>query len=338
MRDKNNLPYQGATIIMQIITITDKEQLNDFVGGEEHAQFLQSWQWGEFQGRAAGKIIRLGVLENNELVAAATLVKKLLPMGKSYFLCPRGPIIGVKNDKLKITNELFNTIKELAEDEGVIFLRFEPVEKIDNSAFKIKQTLDIQPSKTLILDLNLSEEELLKQMHQKTRYNIKLSEKKEIKIVEAGLGRFDDFWQLMNQTGERDNFRPHGIDYYKKMLVAESDFLKLYFAEYKGQPIVTGLFSYFGDMVAYLHGASADHDREVMAPYLLHWQIIKQAKRAGYEYYDLFGVDEKRWPGVTRFKKGFGGFEHDYPGTFDLVFNQNWYSIYKMIRKVRRTF
>ncbi len=323
---------------MQTITIEDKKQLNDFIGSKTMSQFLQSWQWGEFQGKAAGKIIRLGVLENNELVAAATFVKKILPMGKSYFLCPRGPIITDKQDKLKIINELFKTLKEFAENEEVIFLRFEPVSIIDNSQVVIRKTLDIQPSKTIVLDLTKTEEELLKEMHQKTRYNIKLSEKKKIKIVEAGLERFDDFWQLMNQTGERDNFRPHGIDYYKKMLEAESDFIKLYFAEYHGKPLATGIFSYFGDMVSYLHGASASHDRDVMAPYLLHWHIIKEAKAAGFKYYDLFGINEKRWPGVTKFKKGFGGSEYDYPGTFDFIFDQNWYSIYKMIRQARRTF
>ncbi|MFA6306664.1 MAG: peptidoglycan bridge formation glycyltransferase FemA/FemB family protein [Patescibacteria group bacterium] len=323
---------------MQIITITDKKQLNDFVSRETMSQFLQSFEWGEFQGKAAGKIIRLGVLENNELAAAATFVKKTLPMGKSYFLCPRGPIIGANQDKLKILKELFDALKKFAENEDVIFLRFEPVFKIDISPIEIQKTLDIQPSKTLILDLTKSEEELLKEMHQKTRYNIKLAAKKEVKMVEAGPERFDDFWRLMNLTGERDNFRPHGIDYYKKMLEADSDFIKLYFAEYKGKPLVTGIFSYFGDTVSYLHGASADHDREVMAPYLLHWQIIKEVKAAGFKYYDLCGINEKRWPGVTRFKKGFGGFEHDYPGTFDYIFDQNWYSIYKMVRQARRTF
>lgn len=329
---------------MQIINIIDKKQLNDFVSRETMSQFLQSWQWGEFQGRAAGRIIRLGVLENNELIAAATLVKKTLPMGRSYFLCPRGPVVNqalITSYKLHaeaVLNFLFAEILKYAEQENAMFMRFEPISEIKNSAFVIKPTIDIQPSKTLILDLTKPEEKLSKEMHQKTRYNIKLSEKKEIKIVESGLGRFDDFWQLMDQTGERDNFRPHGIDYYKKMLEAESNFIKLYFVEYKGKPVATGIFSYFGDMATYLHGASANHSREIMAPYFLHWQIVKLAKKNGYKYYDLFGINEKRWPGVTRFKKGFGGFEQDYPGTFDLVFDQNWYSIYKMIRKARRTF
>ncbi|MEI6596832.1 MAG: peptidoglycan bridge formation glycyltransferase FemA/FemB family protein [bacterium] len=322
---------------MQIINITDKKQLNNFIGSKNLSQFLQSWEWGEFQGRAIGKIIRLGVVENNELVAAATLVKKRLSLSKSYFLCPRGPI-AVNKQTNEILSFLFSEIKKCAQQESVIFLRFEPVSAIDNFSFKIQKTLDIQPSKTLILDLTKPEEELLKEMHQKTRYNIKLSEKKEVKIVEAGLERFNDFWQLMNQTGERDNFRPHGMDYYKKMLSVESDFIKLYFAEYNGRPVVTGIFSYFGNTVTYLHGASADHDREVMAPYFLHWQIIKKAKAAGYKYYDLFGIDEIRWPGVTRFKKGFGGFQHNYAGTFDLVFNKNWYNIYKIIRQARRMF
>ena len=75
-----------------------------------------------------------------------------------------------------------------------------------------------------------------------------------------------------------------------------------------------------------------------MAPHLLQWHAIKLAKANGQKYYDFHGIDEARWPGVTRFKLGFGGFEVNYPGTFDLVYDPGWYSIYKMVRKVRRTF
>jgi lipid II:glycine glycyltransferase (peptidoglycan interpeptide bridge formation enzyme) len=87
-----------------------------------------------------------------------------------------------------------------------------------------------------------------------------------------------------------------------------------------------------------MHGASASKYRNVMAPYLLQWHAIKLAKNLGYKYYDFYGVDEDKWPGVTRFKKGFGGREVNYPGTFDLIFNRRWYSVYRMVRKARRTF
>jgi lipid II:glycine glycyltransferase (peptidoglycan interpeptide bridge formation enzyme) len=73
-----------------------------------------------------------------------------------------------------------------------------------------------------------------------------------------------------------------------------------------------------------------------MAPYLLHWQIMKEGKSSGYKYYDLNGVDEQKWPGVTRFKLGFGGAIINYPGTFDLVFNKTWYNVYKILRMMRR--
>jgi lipid II:glycine glycyltransferase (peptidoglycan interpeptide bridge formation enzyme) len=67
-----------------------------------------------------------------------------------------------------------------------------------------------------------------------------------------------------------------------------------------------------------------------MAPHLLHWEIIRQAKQLGYHFYDFWGIDEKKWPGLTRFKKGFGGKIIEYPGTFDLVFNKFWYQLYRL--------
>lgn len=332
---------------MQIITITDKKQLNDFVGGEQQAQFLQSWQWGEFQKEVSGIIWRLGVEAGGKLAASAKLVKKRLPMGRSYFYCGRGPVI-VESEKLKvesILNFLFEEIERIAKQEGVMFLRFEPAFKIQNPArptgglkFKIIQTLDVQPSKTLILDLTKPEDELLKNMRQKTRYNIRLAEKKGVKIVAAGANRFEEFWQLLTSTGDRDDFNPHGRSYYQAMLKMDSSFIKLFFAEYQSQPLAGNLAVFFGDTATYIHGGSADEKRELMTPYALQWQTIKLAKQLGYKYYDFHGIDEVKWPGVTRFKMGFGGQVINYPGTFDLIYDNGWYNIYKMVRKARRTF
>jgi lipid II:glycine glycyltransferase (peptidoglycan interpeptide bridge formation enzyme) len=73
-----------------------------------------------------------------------------------------------------------------------------------------------------------------------------------------------------------------------------------------------------------------------MAPYLLQWHAIRLGKARGCKFYDFFGIDEDKWPGVTRFKKGFGGDVKIYPGTFDLIFSQAWYGIYSWLRKIRR--
>lgn len=325
---------------MRIITITDKKQLNDFVGGQKQSQFLQSWQWGEFQKEVSGAIWRIGVEDGGQLAASAKLVKKQLPMGRSYFYCGRGPVIGISNNELGIMNKLFNAIKELAAQEDIMFLRFEPTFNFQLSTFNLPifKTIDVQPSKTLILDLSLPEEKLLKQMHQKTRYNIRLAERKGVKIVQAGIERFEEFWQLLVSTGDRDEFNLHGRSYYQAMLKLDSDFIKLWFAEYQGKPLAGNLVVFFGDTATYIHGGSSNENRELMAPYALQWHNIKLAKQLGYKYYDWHGADEIKWPGVTRFKLGFSGTEVNYPGTFDLVYDAGWYNIYKMVRKVRRTF
>lgn len=325
---------------MDAIKINNKKQLNDFVGSQKHSQFLQAWQWGEFHKIVSENVFRVGVEDGGKLIAAATIIKKALPMGKKYFYCPRGPIMeeGKKVDVSQILELLLSGIKDLAAEEDVMFFRFDPLSKTKAATFEIHKTINIEPDQTLILNLEKSEPELLKGMHPKTRYNINLAQKRGVKIIEAGSGRFEEFWQLMCQTGERDNFRTHGISYYKEMLKADNDFIKLFFAEYKGKPISSIIVAFFGDTATYAHGASSNDNRNVMAPYLLQWHCIKSAKELGHKYYDFYGINAKRWPGVTRFKKGFGGKEVNYPGTYDLVFDKNWYSVYKMVRKVRRTF
>ncbi|MFH1522904.1 MAG: peptidoglycan bridge formation glycyltransferase FemA/FemB family protein [Patescibacteria group bacterium] len=322
---------------MQIVNIKNKEHLDKFISSQEYSQFLQSWQWGEFQEKMGCKVIRLGVENNGQLVAAATLVKTPLLAGKSYFYCPRGPVV-IADFRLPIADFLFDEIKKIARDEKVIFLRFESQSQIENLKSKIVKTIDVQPSKTLILDLSKSEDELLKNMHQKTRYNIRLAEKKGVKIVETQniASKFEEFWKLMEQTVKRDNFRLHSKAYYKKMLEVDKKYVKLVVAQYNNKIIAGNIVTLFGNTVTYLHGASSDEYRNVMAPFLLQWHSIKLAKSLGYKYYDFYGIDEKKWPGVTRFKNGFGGESKEYPGAFDLVFENGWYFIYKFIRKIKR--
>ncbi len=362
---------------MKIFEITSKSALNDFIASRVNSQFLQSWEWGEFQESMGSKVFKVGIEQEGILAAAATLIKRDLPIGRSYFYCPRGPIMNfefrisnfesISNDK--IFDLLVDEIYLIAKKENVIFFRFEPTFKIQSTSwrtkFKIIKTLDIQPSKTIILDLTKSEEELLKNMHQKTRYNIRLAEKKGVKIREGNTVDFEEFWKIMSETRERDGFKLHSKDYYGKMLNfglnkdSEAKFpvgslasgldidsridsnsltIRLFLAEYDGRIIACNIAGFFGDTVTYMHGASSNEYRNIMAPYLLQWEAIKLAKKMGYKYYDFYGIDGNKWPGVTRFKKGFGGQEIEYPGTFDVVFNGRWYNVYRFIRYFRRLY
>ncbi len=312
---------------MKLIYLENPDQVNNFVKQSANsfgAEFLQSYDWGEILVKEEDDILRLGVVENDQLLAVATLVKKIINNHYFYWYCPRGPLGQIEAIKF-----LISKAKKI--DKQALFLRIEPKQKIIG-----QETIAVQPKKTLFLDLEKSESELLKEMHQKTRYNIRLAEKKGVKIIEGDDKDFSEFWRLMELTGQRDSFRLHQAKHYQTLLTASNNKIKLFFGQYQDKNIVAGMFSFWGDKVTYLHGASDNKFRNVMAPYLLHWEIIKKAKKAQYKHYDFFGIDEQKWPGVSRFKLGFGGKTIKYPGTFDVVFKPILYNLYNLMRKLKR--
>lgn len=318
---------------MRVIQIANQKEWDDFVGTEPQSQFAQSWDWADFQLGLGAKIWRLAVLDNGEILATAKFTKKPLFIGKSYFYCDRGPVMKDNIFNMQIFNLLIEEINKIAQSEKAIFFRFDPVYNL-SGVNGLSKTIDIQPKKTAILDLSKNEEELLAAMHQKTRYNIRLAQKKGVVIEQAGKEKFEEFWRLMEETRERDEFKLHGKEYYRQML--SLDFIKLYFAKYEGKVIAASIVARYGDMATYMHGGSSNNDREVMAPFLLQWTAIADAKKAGLKYYDFYGVDENKWPGVTRFKMGFNPAVFEYSGTHDLVYNNLWYSVYKWLRIIRR--
>ena len=224
---------------------------------------------------------------------------------------------------------------------GMVFWRSEPVCAAAlwpeiSQGLALQKSVNQQPAQTLVVDLAASPEELLAAMHQKTRYNARLAEKKGVVVRQGTLADFPAFWQLMSQTGERDAFRLHSEQHYRRILEKGADVYSLFVAEMEGRVLAAGIFAFFGDTATYVHGASSNQDRQYMAPYALQWQVMSFAKKQGYRYYDFFGVDNSKWPGVTRFKMGFGGQIEAYPGTFDIIFNRGYYNFYQVARRLRR--
>lgn len=162
-----------------------------------------------------------------------------------------------------------------------------------------------QPEWTLKIDLEPPPEEILKQMKSKGRYNIRVAEKKGVKVREFDGGKGSekavrDFYQLLTETTERDQFHGHGEKFYQDMLgklgpagtvgKAATGRAKLYLAEYQNEVVAGILVTFFGDTATYYYGASGNKHRNVMAPYLLQWEAMRQAKKQGLKWYDLLGV------------------------------------------------
>lgn len=268
------------------------------------SNFLQSSQWEKFQQALGRKTWRIG---------GVLVVEYDLLFGLSYLYCPH--------------SDLVPDVKGVAGKH--IFLKIEPLSVVPQGL--IKSLKEWQPMKTIILDLDKSAEELLEQTQTKTRYNIRLAQKREVAIRENG--EIDVFLNLLKKTAKRDKFHLHEDNYYRKLV--ENLDIKILTAEYQGEVIAADLFSFTGKKAIYLYGASDYEHRSAMAPALLQWRAILKAKELGCREYDFWGIDEKKWPGVTRFKRGFGGREVSYPGSFDLILRPIWYRIYQVVRKLR---
>jgi lipid II:glycine glycyltransferase (peptidoglycan interpeptide bridge formation enzyme) len=350
---------------MEVKEINSAAELNTFVATAQGGQFLQSWDWGEFQKQRGKRVWRFGIYVEDQLVSAIQIIEHKLPLSRSYVYAPHGPVFArevselQKEQIIKLYLSKARDITSSTTDSFEVFFRLEPRlkrEEVGNFFFNLglKKTIAIQPQDTQVIDLKKTAEELLLGMHHKTRYNIKLSERNQIVVREGNEEKdFEIFWQLLEQTTTRDDFRAHPKSYYQELwnlfsYTKISDMfqltIKLFIAEYKGVPLAVGLFSFFGDRVVYLHGASSNAQRERMAPYALHWFVMQHAQLNGYYLYDLYGVlptqrsldsqaKESAWQGITRFKKGFGGKEINYVGTWDWVYAKMWYILYRQIKK-----
>jgi len=293
--------------------------------------FLQSDQWAEFQRSLSYQVFQLGrvyIFQHN------------LPLSKSYLYCPHPTLFEIEQGGG--FERFLLQIKEIAKKTNAIFFKIEPCEAVDFKKTKLLASLgmikshEIQPKRSLILNLSDSKEELLSKFHYKTRYNINLAKRKGV-IVKTFTKKdykkyFEDFWILINKTAKRDGFRPHIKKHYQNLLEVFN--AELFVAEYQNKIIAANIVVFYNQTAIYLHGASDYEYRNVMAAPLLQWEQIKEAKKRGCIQYDFWGIDEKKWPGITRFKKSFGGKEIEYLGAYDLVFQPLWYGVYKVARMI----
>lgn len=298
--------------------------------------FLQTQNWLDFQKHVGRKTWRF-----DDGKIKANIIKHDLPFGKNYLYIPHGPVIDFNSISGSINNEIAQFVaylKNLAHEERSIFIKIEPmddkvIEVLHPFKFK-KSNKEIQPKRTIVIDLEKPEEELLGAMHHKTRYNIKIAEKNHL-VFTAG-NDIDAFWRLLKYTAKNDNFSTHSKEYYQSLCATPGLKAETVFIKHEGTPIAGALLLAHDDTVYYLHGAMDRNPkyRPMMAPYLLHWEIIKWAKGYGMRHYDLWGIDAQKWPGVTRFKLGWGGRQIEYPGAFDLSVRGFWFILYKILRKI----
>jgi peptidoglycan pentaglycine glycine transferase (the first glycine) len=331
---------------MPIVPLSD---WNQFLSSYPNAHLLQTGEWGELKSAFGWKPIRI-ICGN---VGVQILLRKL-PLGFTIGYIPKPAFT---TQQPAFNQELWFEIDMVCKKNRAIFLKLEPDLWQDAESNRIPITNyreasrwdqlqisphNIQPPRTIIVDIKGSEEEILARMKQKTRYNIRLAKKKGVTV--RAWSDIESFHRMMLLTGKRDEFGVHSREYYQRAydLLHPKQMGELLLAEYEDKPLAALFVARNGNRAYYLYGASTDEERNRMPTYLLQWEAMKWAKSHGCEEYDLWGVPDEGettleahfetrhdglW-GVYRFKRGFGGELQRAVQAMDRVYNPLLYWAY----------
>lgn len=278
---------------------------------------LQSWEWGEFREKTGIKLAR----ESGMQITIHPLPHTPWTIG--YY--PKG--------NKPLNHYTIEALRKIAKKYKCVYIKCEPKieiqdarrEKID-SRFVAGRPLFTKHN--FVLDVTPTEEELLKSFKQKTRYNIKVAEKRGVTVaIDDSPEAFERYLQLTMETTKRQGFYAHTGSYHRKMWATlhAAGMAHILTAKYQGKIITTWVLFKFGDTLYYPYGASTREHREVMANNLVMWEAIRLAKKWGLKYLDMWGSlgpnpdpEDPRY-GFTMFKAGYNPRAVEYVGTWDYV-------------------
>ena len=318
----------------------DGERWNGIVAGLPGAHLLQTWQWGQVKSAAGWRPLPyLWKQPDGSISAAALILERELSLpvvgGAARVLyAPKGPLLDWRQPALR--RQVLADLQAFAKERGAIFVKIDPDVVVgtgrpgepdfseDSLGSQVADELSrlgwrfsdeqIQFRNTLIVDLTAGEADLLARMKQKTRYNVRLAQKKAVHIRLAGADDLGLLYRMYAETSVRDGFVIRGETYYRRVwgIFMDAGMAEALVAEVEGQPVAALVVFQFAGKAWYLYGMSRDEHREKMPNYLLQWEAMRRARAAGCKIYDLWGApdefreDDPMW-GVYRFKEGLGG-------------------------------
>ncbi len=312
---------------------------------------LQTWKWGEFKSLHGWTPVRLS-LPYGELprVVAQLLFRRVGPFSVAYV--PRGPLAG----ELSVGEvaQFTRAVDDECRRRRAVAVLIEPETtdvpiRLGRSLLWKQNDVLVQPKRTIKVDVQASDEELLSAMKSKTRYNVRLAERRGVTIRRGTVRDVPLFFRLLQETAERDEFGVHDIGYFDDMMRVFGDDVALLIAEFEGEPAAGLLGLKTEEEAIYMYGATRTELQRHMPAYLIQFAAMRWARESGCSSYDLWGIpaaDESpsnaenggtvnvrdgMW-GVYRFKQGFGGKVVSYPGVYERVYMQPLMRAWKMVR------
>jgi len=328
------------------------------------AHALQTWHWGQVKARFGWRPHALLWRDDSGKVSAAALVLQrrisndFLSRRLSVMYAPRGPLLDWTNAAL--VRQVLEDLGDFARKKGAIFIKIDPdlpiglgvpgedgaesdpcgqtVEKILKEHGWQFSGEQIQFRNTVMVDLCQDEVEILMRMKSKTRYNIRLAERRGVSIRVGNVQDIDLLYQMYAHTALRDDFVIRNKTYYETVwrVFFTAGLAEPLIAEVDGKAVGAVVLFRFAGRAWFIYGMSLDEHREKMFNYLLQWEAIRRAKAAGCFAYDMWGApdvfkeDDPLW-GVFRFKDGFGGQVVRTLGAWDFPARSLIYRLYNQI-------
>ncbi len=334
--------------MVKVREITDKNEWEAFVLDRPEANFLHSWNWGEFYRNLGQEMKRWGWEKDSRLVGVGSAIIERAKRA-SYVVVPGGPLLDW-SDKEAVEG-FGETVKKFAKENKCSFVRVRPqILEIPENANLFSQLgfgkapMHLHAELTHQLDLAGSEEELLAGMRKATRYEVKQAIKLGIKIdASQNAEEISEFYDLQMQTARRQGFVPFSRKFLQEQfrVFAGDNQCVLYTAWLGKMKLAQAMVMFYGREADYHYGASSEGGRKYPGAYLIQWEAIKEAKKRGMARYNLWGVAPEgershRFYGVSVFKRGFGGQDVAYLHARDLVLDWPGYAVNWGIEMVRK--
>ena len=321
--------------MIEYLNSVDREEYESFVASHPKGHFMQSVLWAKQKPQWIWDGVLCRDAQGRIRGTAAVLIRKVPFTPWTLMYGGRAPVCDITDrETLK---ELTEGLKTLAKKYRSYAIKLDPDVKADNGQFIAdmkalgysltadgKNFEGIQPRFVFRLyPEGRTDEELLASFHTKTRYNIRLAQRKGVEVKLCGKEYVEEFSRIMLETGVRDGFVTRSSGYFSAMLDNLGEHARLYMAFHEGQPIAGTLAIHYGDKVWYLYGASSNEQRNLMPNYLLQWTMIQWANELGCRVYDFRGVsgdvsEDNPLYGLYKFKKGFNGEFTEFAGEFDM--------------------
>ncbi|MGO9310367.1 MAG: lipid II:glycine glycyltransferase FemX [Spirochaetia bacterium] len=320
---------------------------------DSNDEMLQSGFWGRFKQDHGWRASAFRVARGSDGCALLVLTRTLARLFTIAYI-PFGPILDPYTGRGEFLGRLAAALRPML-PRNTLFLRFDlpwerrgeaPASRSGAHPRVRKCASDMQPANTVVVDLGRPLDEVLDSMKSKTRYNVRLAEKKGVTVTEGAPEDLGRWYTIYEETARRDRIGIHSLSYYQGLLRSSHDSpgpapeVRLLLAWHDGALLAGNIVAYWKARAVYLYGASSGTKRNLMPTYALQWDAMRRAHAAGCRTYDLYGVPprpDQGHPmfGLYQFKTGFSDKVLERWGTWDAPFQPVLFALYRAAEAVR---